>query len=844
MMKRLLTGTSEGLYEIKGKQIQKLTIPGIGNNSIYCITSDKTNNIYASGENIIYKIQEDEVVNTYKFNFKKENKIFRLLADKKNYIWFSILNEGLFRFNTENNHLTDMNKKLDVEKLHVNAFYMDNKDNVWACTYGEGVYCFYNTFINNYNAKDGMINSKINSVSGDKEQRIYCGTYNGLSVLEKDSFFNVKPIGAVDIADYIRHVNKINDSLLTINYVNEQRVYYSTKYKNITLFYSPSGTAIFIKEDTLIIGTYTNGILTTLITNIIPSYTNSNLFFVVGDTFSANKINDLSMGNTGKVWIASDLGISMFYENKVRVIERNKLNSQFSSIKEDKNGFVWACGEKGLFIIEDTTLVYVFSKVGHENVTSFEFDNEGHAWLSTSQGLSGMSVLYSDGTIELREKYLLNEKAGLVSNDISSLYYDKTGNRLWAGTSSGLSSIDLNGFNEQHKEALPLRILSIGTSDSVYSFNENISFPDYTKDIRVTVSSFDINSTGNLQYNYKLNSEDTLWSSTNEHVISFPSLTYGDYDFRVYAANSFGKVSDTSSVNFTVETPFTRSYFFYSLIGLTAMVLTGFGVSRSLKKKYIIEKERSTFKTQISDLKQRSLASMMNPHFVFNSLNSIQSFYNYKENESANEYLAKFSRLIRLNLDFADKTFIKLSDELERLESYLTLEKMRFDDNLIYEIWVSDDIDPKKTDIPNMIIQPFVENAIWHGILKLQKTGKVSINIFHSELPDEIRKNYKLQSHASLNGKLAAIELNPLHCIKIEIIDNGIGINKCQTTKTSGHISRGVSVIKERLSILHHYSGETELVKITDRSELSNSESGTIVEIFLTPNIFKVNGAE
>ena len=231
---------------------------------------------------------------------------------------------------------------------------------------------------------------------------------------------------------------------------------------------------------------------------------------------------------------------------------------------------------------------------------------------------------------------------------------------------------------------------------------------------------------------------------------------------------------------------------------------------------------------------------MMNPHFVFNSLNSIQSFYNYKENESANEYLAKFSRLIRMNLDFADKTFIKLSDELERLESYLILEKMRFDDNLNYEIWVSDDIDPEKTEIPNMIIQPFVENAIWHGILKSHNEGKVTVNIFHSELPEDIRKNYHIQIHSSLTGKTAP-DPNPIHCIKIEIIDNGIGINNCQKNKSSDHISRGISVIKERLSILHHYTGETELVKITDRSDLPVPESGTIDEIYITPNICKVS---
>jgi len=525
----------------------------------------------------------------------------------------------------------------------------------------------------------------------------------------------------------------------------------------------------------------------------------------------------------------------------VRFIVTNKLKGQFGNLKEDKNGFIWACGENGLFILKDTSVILEFSKKDHESISGIEFNNDGLVWLATSEGIYGMSVHYNDGNVNLKEEYLLNEKAGLISNDISSLYYEKFSNILWAGTSNGLTSVNLEGLERQLKDSLPLRILSLGTSDSVYNLSGNISFPDQTNDIRIAVSSFDINSAGNLIYKYKLNKDDTIWNSTNENVIRFQSLQFGDYNFQIYAENNFGKVSEVSSADFKVETPFTRSYFFYTLIGLSAMSLTGLAVSRSFKKKYFIEKERNTFKNQISDLKQRSLVSMMNPHFVFNSLNSIQSFYNYKENESANEYLAKFSRLIRMNLDFADKTFIKLSDELERLESYLILEKMRFDDNLNYEIWVSDDIDPEKTEIPNMIIQPFVENAIWHGILKSHKEGKVTVNIFHSQLPEEIRENYHIQIHSSLEKKPASIDPNPVHCIKIEIIDNGIGINNCKNNKTSDHISRGISVIKERLSILHHYSGETELVKITDRSDLPVPESGTIVEIYLTPNVCKVS---
>ncbi len=838
---RLLASTTEGLFEIEGSEFRKLSVEGIESPIIYDIASDDKKNIYASGDNVIYKIAGDKVTAVYRFGFTNEKKIYRLIADQTGFIWFYVMGEGLFRFNPRNNHLTDLNRHLDADKLHVNDFFLDKKNNVWVNTYGRGVYCFYNTFINNYSTKDGLSNSKINSVSGDKDGRIYCGTFNGLSVLDEDNFIDIKTKGSINLTDYVRSVYKTNDSLFVICYSNDNTGFYNINYRNTILLYSSFRSSIFIDADTLISGAWDNELsFTTPFTNS-NAYSNSDFIFAVGDSLKKNKINGLAKGSNGNIWITSDLGISLLHDNNVKVIEKDRLNSKFSSIKEDNYGFIWACGEKGLFIIKDESVVSEFSKNINENVTCFEFDSEDQAWIATNKGLYGMSVQRSDSSIALIEELRLNENDGFISDDISGLYYDKKDNRLWAGTSNGLTSIDLNEIKKQLDKSLQVKILYLGTSDSSYILNGQISFPDHTNNIMIFYSSFDLNSKGNIQYRYKLSDDDTTWNISNENFILFPSLAYGNYNFKIYAENNFGKPGNISEINFKVETPFTRSYFFYSMIALFAMSMTGFAVSRIYRKRYALEKERNNYKNQISDLKQRSLISMMNPHFVFNSLNSIQSFYNYKDNESANEYLAKFSKLIRMNLDFADRTFIKLSDELERLESYLMLEKMRFEDNLKYEIWVSNDIEPEKTEIPNMIIQPFVENAIWHGILKSQNEGKVTVNIFHSQLPEEIRNNYHVQIHSSLDNNPSPLDASPSHCIKIEITDNGIGINNSRKTKTSDHVSRGITVVKERLSILHHYSGETELVRITDRSELNVPESGTIVEIFLTPNICKTH---
>jgi hypothetical protein len=443
----------------------------------------------------------------------------------------------------------------------------------------------------------------------------------------------------------------------------------------------------------------------------------------------------------------------------------------------------------------------------------------------------------SDSNFEFSNRSFLNEKTGLASDDITGLYYNPSDNFLWIGTSNGITSLDLTQFDKASNDNLKFSILKITSGDSSFAAIDTVIFSSDVKEFSITVSAFESGAVDGIIYEYNFEA-DSNWYSSPSNIITFNHLPFGEYDLKLRARDNLGHLSEASVLKITIETPFERTIIFYSLVAVFVFSLIGYGIYHKGKRKLRLEKERNVFKDQISNLKQKSLSAMMNPHFIFNSLNSIQSFYNYDEKENVNEYIARLSRLIRMNLDFADKTFIKLSEELERLEIYIKLEKMRFNGKLDYEIWVSDDIDKEKTSIPNMIIQPFVENSIWHGILKSEENGFVSVNVFHALLPDEIKKNYQVQFHTSLNNDPGKLTAHPEHCIKIEIKDNGIGLKKSALNKKSNHISHGIKVIKERLSILHHYAGEIELVKITDLSDINPVENGTLVEIYLTPNIY------
>ena len=176
----------------------------------------------------------------------------------------------------------------------------------------------------------------------------------------------------------------------------------------------------------------------------------------------------------------------------------------------------------------------------------------------------------------------------------------------------------------------------------------------------------------------------------------------------------------------------------------------------------------------ITSLEQKALQAMMNPHFVFNVMNSIQHFINQSDVKSANQILSGFARLARKHLEICMSSTITLQEELVYLRLYLSLEKIRYSDKMDYEIMIDENIDTEEIIIPSMLVQPFLENAIWHGLMPKDKGGVVKLK-------------FQLQGLDLL----------------ITIIDDGIGIMNSAGMAKSEHISRGMSLIRERVNLLN-----------------------------------------
>lgn len=305
------------------------------------------------------------------------------------------------------------------------------------------------------------------------------------------------------------------------------------------------------------------------------------------------------------------------------------------------------------------------------------------------------------------------------------------------------------------------------------------------------------------QYQYMLEGFDNDWIDAGTRREAFYThLSPGTYSFKVRASNHLGVWSDTDKVvRIIVDPPYWQTWWFRLILGLLFLGLIGLIIW--LRTRRI----SASYKHKMVDLELKALRSQMNPHFIFNSLNSIQYFVLKNEPKEAYNYLTKFSSLMRMILQNSRVKYITLQEEYDWLFTYLDLEKLRMENELDYEILVDDGLDPQHLFVPSMLIQPYVENAIVHGLLPKAENRKLKV---------------QFTKHR-----------DQLKCV---IEDNGIGRTKSaelNESRTKKHKSQGIKVTSERLEMLTRDLTETPEFFILDLFDDDNNPIGTRVTIFL-----------
>ena len=484
-------------------------------------------------------------------------------------------------------------------------------------------------------------------------------------------------------------------------------------------------------------------------------------------------------------------------------------------------------------------------------ISGLETDEDGHLWIACRNGL----VRYSTQG----KARLFTKEDGLANTLLEGLGKDKAG-RLWLATGSGISSVDsrtlaIRNYDERHglKADATLDGFSVNRNGEIFSGTKRgfiwfhpDSLPVDERPLRLALTAFKVggveykeagrlvafgdalrlNPSENFfsigytalnftlpednTYYYKLEGLDDNWiEAGNRRMATYTKVPPGQYRFCLKAKNKDDVWSgEIQSLSIEVAPPFWQRPWFIALL-LSTFLGMGYGVYR-LRIQQIRREEqmKADFNKKLAEVEMAALRSQMNPHFLFNCLNSINRFIQRNEPDAASSYLTKFSRLIRLVLDNSRSDLVSLRDEMAALRLYIELEAMRFVGRFSYAIDVSHELDSSSIEVPPMLVQPYVENAIWHGLMhKESEDCHLAIKVFPQ------------------NGRLAIV-----------VEDNGVGREMARQLKSKSatfHKSHGMKVTAERIEIINEIYPAKATLLIEDLKDEQGEAAGTRVSLFL-----------
>lgn len=551
--------------------------------------------------------------------------------------------------------------------------------------------------------------------------------------------------------------------------------------------------------------------------------------------FKENGLRCLFKLNDNTILIGTENGICSInsQNDKLTILFPNQsanTNTALKSIKcfhLDKKGRIWAGTDGGGILVfnQNFDIIRTFSTndfLNNNVVYSILEETPNSFWISSNSGISNI-IWDEDVLLKKRKPQIRNfdEVNGLQSNEFNTGAYLRLKNGDLAF--GGLNGINIfNPKDIKNNPALPLVYISEFKvfennlkSDIDVSFLKEVKLNHYENSISLSFNILGLNLFGKTKYQYRLLGYDKDWiNTTDRNYVSYTNLDYGNYEFQVKATNYDGIWNnDYTSLKIVIATPFYKSWWFLTLMAaLIASIVYSIYKNKENQRKEK-EKIRFQYNKELAEVEMKALRAQINPHFLFNSLNSINNFILKNDTKQASKYLVKFSQLVRNILNNSSSTYINLSEELSTIELYILIEGMRFSNQFSYYIEVDEDIHTSNIRIPSLLLQPYVENAIWHGLL--HKDGEKLISIKVSKLNSDY--------------------------ISISIEDNGVGRETAREIeqKPKDRKSFGMQLGENRLRLMSSSSDFSASVEVIDLTLPDGTPSGTKILLTIPIHISK-----
>jgi sensor histidine kinase YesM len=495
------------------------------------------------------------------------------------------------------------------------------------------------------------------------------------------------------------------------------------------------------------------------------------------------------------IYFATNNGLFYIGQNGLLSELKHKNTSLNITKLSSANGKIYACnGDLNLFQIENNSISEINfpATIQKENVERTILKN-GLLFIITNK------YIFEYDLVTKKLKQIIHINSNIEVNDIilkNNSYFISTNRGLIIkkqevyNRSNPIFSIENIKINNEVVTKLKLNDLA---------YDEN--------NIHITYRFLSPTPFEEHELLYRINESQLQKADILNPELVLNSLNHGSYTIEFVLNSDF---KNTTKIHFTINRPFWLQFpfIFGASVFLLAFIYWLYRMNiKKIEKRNQLVLDKINLEKNVNQSKLKAIKSQMNPHFFYNALNTLQSFILSNEKRLAIDYLSKFSNLTRTILEMTEKDFISISEEVKTLQLYLDIEKGRFDEDFSYEIQVGKNIDQESIKIPTMLLQPYVENAVKHGLLHKQGDKKVTISF--------------------------EIQNNELH---IGIDDNGIGrqkSNELNQIKNKNHQSFATEALQNRIDLLNEYNHKNISLKIIDKHNLQNQPTGTLVEIII-----------
>jgi ligand-binding sensor domain-containing protein len=734
-----------------------------------------------------------------------------ILEDREQNIWIPTIGNGVYQYRRDKNGAWQPPLRY-LSNAKISTALQDHEGNIWFCLLGEGLYMLPSNYKSaiTYNRQNNLDYDRIDAVLADKNGNIWCGM--------DDATLNIiPPVGDIQALsiDFEQKKDRAYQNVLHLQEDAKGRIWAMTPSRIV--FYTPKTNRSDNRQwqqttiqnpEKLSFKSWTfmpDGRIALAYSRGIAWLTEQNgKWTIKTETQIPHKITYSVFADTkGQIWVANIDGLNRFYQNKFQNWAKyNPLfKEKIKSMAElpDKT-LVLAAEGYGLLLLKDSVLLEQFSlKNEFENNIFKQLQvRDSTIWCTGNHGLA--RILYRAKKLGHVSTYRTSE--GLASDEVIDIFVTQW--EAMAATAKGLTILEVNS----NDGVLPAPQVFILNKNENNSFINTNLYPNNTASI--IFEAVALREPNTVQYRYRFNStQDWQYATHSNNTVSLAQLQAGSYRFEVQARHLNSAWSKSDTINFKIYPFWWQTTWFWLFCTTVILGSVGFFALRYTQKQQKRQTERLQAEKKMTELEQQALQSMMNPHFVFNVMNSVQYFLNHNNKESANRYLTQFARMLRTNLEYSNKQTINLDEEIKYLNLYLSLEKLRCGDTLNYVFNIDEDLDTACITLPPMLLQPYIENAIWHGIMP------------NKENYDE-------------NGGIITIEVTEPQpdVLQITISDDGVGIDNSKAAKAespSNHHSLALTLTAERLRILSELTQKTYSVTMRQ----INTKGGTEVTLLL-----------